>query len=133
MRRADPGPVVVWRLGDALLAVELDAVEAVVSVDTDGRARTRAGLLEITTPPGLDSSGASRHAVVLLRCDGEEEARIALAADEVEGVVEPDDASAVDPPEWLASVESAHLRALVPLADRRVAALLEVAALFQRS
>jgi len=124
---AGPGTLVVWRLGDALLAVPLDAVEEVVAVGGDRQARGREVVLDVVDPPGLPPHESPRHAVII-RAVGTAR-RVALAADQVEGVRDPSDAPALDPPPWLAALASVHTRTLVRLDDRRVAALLDVAAL----
>jgi chemotaxis signal transduction protein len=127
--RGDLGSVVVWRLGDALLAVEVDVVDQIVSVGPDGRARTRDGDLEVVLPPGVDPEHAPGQAVVVLAGHGPDRSRIAVAAEHVEGVVESGDATALDSPAWLAGLESAHVRSLVQIEGGRVAALLHTAAM----
>jgi chemotaxis signal transduction protein len=133
--RGEQGALVVWRLGDALLAVPLHDVDEVVGVDPAGLARAREGPLELRAPPGLELPAASHQAVVV---GGGEAApgsarpkRMALAADEVEGVYGSDEASSEAPPTWLGEIGSPHLASLVRLQDGRVAAALDVGALFR--
>jgi chemotaxis signal transduction protein len=128
MRPSEPGPVLLWRLGEALLAVELTAVEEIAGVDAAGRARTRAGDLPIEAPPGLESAARPARAVVL-RPAGLGR-RIALAADEVEGVMEPASPGGLPTPDWLGGLGSPHVRALIRVDDVRVAALLDTDPLF---
>jgi chemotaxis signal transduction protein len=127
--------MVVWRLGDALLAVALGAVDEVVGVDADGLARARGGALELRAPPGLDLPPGSRHAVVIASGAGEgagpgsPSQRLALAADEVVGVYEAADVSPLPPPDWLGRLDAGHLSGLIRLQDGRVAATLDPDAL----
>ena len=125
MPAAEPERAVVWRLGEALLAAPLDAVQEVASVTKDGRARTRSGELEPLVPNGLEVPRPSRRAVVLLVGDR----GVAVAADEVEGVAEVPESMAVAPSEWLGQLDTRHVRAVVRLVDGRLAALLEPDAL----
>lgn len=129
MQPGDLGAVVVWCLGDALLAVELGVVDRIVPVGPDGRARTGDGPVEVCTPQGLEPGRPPRYAVLLR--GGRDGSRLAVAAEHVEGVFEPGDATAVDQPEWLAGLDSAHVRSLIRLADQRLAVLLDVAALYE--
>jgi chemotaxis signal transduction protein len=129
--RPERGSVVVWRLGEALLAVDLDAVDEVVGVEAGGRARARTGLLELVAPPGLTLPTASRQAVVVRGGGGDRApSRLALAADQVEGVYGADQATTVARPAWLASLDAPHVAGLVQLDDGRLAAALDVGALF---
>jgi chemotaxis signal transduction protein len=127
--------MVVWRLGDALLAVALGAVDEVVGVGADGRARARGGALELHAPPGLDLPAGSRQAVIIASGAGEgvgagsPPQRLALAADEVEGVYEAGDVSPLPPPGWLGRLDAPHLTGLIRLQDGRVAAALDPDAL----
>ncbi len=128
MPPADPpaASFVVWRLGDALLAVPLDVVDEVAPVDASGQARGRTGSWAVVDPPGLPRSDHPRQAVVVRVTGGE--GRLALAADEVDGVRDAATAAVLDPPPWLAALSSGHTRSLIRLDDRRVAAVLDVAA-----
>lgn len=115
-----PDRVVVWRLGEALLAAALDAVAEVAPVGPDGRARTREGSLDLVVPRGLTPAPAAGRAVVLY-AGGR---RVAVPAEEVEGVrhCRPGDVEA--PPSWLGALAAPAVRALVRVDDRRIAALL---------
>jgi hypothetical protein len=130
-------PIVVWHLRGATLALPLEAVEEIVAVGDDGRARGRAGALEVVAPPGLEEGEGVRWAVVVR--GGRPTARggkrtsggggVALGADLVEGVVvggvEVDVRS-----EWLGGLDLGHLKALLRLDDGRLAALLDLESLF---
>jgi hypothetical protein len=118
------GPIVVWHLRGALLALPLDAVEEIVAIGEDGRAGGRGGDLEVTAPPGLGSAEGARWGVVL---KGPRRAakRLALGADQVEGVMagfEEVEAGS----EWLGMLDLRHLKALLRLEDGRLAALLDL-------
>jgi hypothetical protein len=134
-------PIVVWHLRGATLALPLEAVEEIVAVGDDGRARGRAGMLEVMAPPGLEEGEGFRWAVVVRvggprarggkRAAGEGEGGggVALGADLVEGVVvggvEVDVRS-----EWLGGLDLGHLKALLRLHDGRLVALLDLESLF---
>jgi hypothetical protein len=134
-------PVVVWHLRGATLALPLEAVEEIVAVGDDGRARGRAGVLEVVAPPGLEEGEGVRWAVVVrggrptarggkrTADGGEGGGGVALGADLVEGVVvggvEVDVRS-----EWLGGLDLGHLKALLRLDDGRLAALLDLESLF---
>lgn len=135
MQPADPPTVVVWRYDGALLAVPLAAVEEIVSIDGQGRAVARGGALQIVAPPGLGMGAPTRRAVVVRperASDADEvgeEERVALAAEEVEGVVEAPVRLDVGS-EWLGGLDLGHLRGLLRLDAGRLAALLDVDSLF---
>jgi hypothetical protein len=134
-------PIVVWHLRGATLALPLEAVEEIVAVGDDGRARGRAGVLEVVAPPGLEEGEGVRWAVVVrggrptarggkrTADGGEGGGGVALGADLVEGVVvggvEVDVRS-----EWLGGLDLGHLKALLRLEDGRLAALLDLESLF---
>jgi hypothetical protein len=130
-------PIVVWHLRGATLALPLEAVEEIVAVGDDGRARGRAGVLEVMAPPGLEEGEGVRWAVVVRgarpRARGGKRAAggggVALGADLVEGVVvggvEVDVRS-----EWLGGLDLGHLKALLRLDDGRLVALLDLESLF---
>jgi hypothetical protein len=138
-------PIVVWHLRGATLALPLEAVEEIVAVGDDGRARGRAGVLEVMAPPGLEGGEGVRWAVVVrggrprarggTRAAGGGEGGggggggVALGADLVEGVVvggvEVDVRS-----EWLGGLDLGHLKALLRLDDGRLVALLDLESLF---
>lgn len=124
-RPAAPARVVVWRLGDALLAVDVDRVVEIAPVDPDGRARSRLGALTLAVPPGLAAPARPQRAVVLRTSRGP----VGAPADAVEGVHECAPGTVGAPPAWLAGLSEAGVRALVRLDDRRIAALLEPDAL----
>lgn len=131
MPRVEAGPVVLWRLGDALLAIELMAVEEIAPVDAAGRARSREAELEVAVPPGLAPDQPAAAAVVVRMAGAPEPRRMALAAHAVDGVVEGEQVGGVATPAWLEGLEHAHIRALLRLDDGRVAALLDTDALFR--
>jgi chemotaxis signal transduction protein len=122
---------VVWTLGEAVLAVALEVVDEVVGVDGEGLARARSGALQLTAPPGLDIPATSRQAVVVRSGEAESPARLALAADQVEGVYDSDHATLVARPGWLGRLHAPHMASLVQLHDGRLAAALDVDALFR--
>lgn len=122
---AEATRVVVWGVGDALLAVPLDAAIEIAAVGTDRRAITRAGPLELWTPPGLQEVYDCRRAVVVRASGG----AVALAADAVEGVKPYTEREAAPTPPWLRSLPTPHMAGLVRLDDDRVAALLAVESL----
>lgn len=117
--------VVVWRLAGALLAVPLAAVVEIAAVTADGRAVTRAGRLELRTPPGLslaaDAADCTR--AVVVRTGG---GAMALAAEVVEGVKPYTKRERAPTPPWIRTLPTEHLAGLIRLDDRRVAALLAV-------
>jgi hypothetical protein len=110
-------PVVVWEAGGALLAVPLEDTIEVTDVDRDGRALSREGRLELSTPPGLVVDRPVR-AIVVRHPDGP----LALAAGSVEGVCEATGTTATPP--WLEGLAVRHMDGLVVLDDGRIAALL---------
>lgn len=118
----EEGQALVWRLGDALLAAPLEAVVEVTIVGADGRAVTRAGPVDLTAPPGARSSSVPQRAVVV-RARGD---TLALAADEVEGVVPRTLRDSAVTPSWLRSLPTTHISGLVRLDGGRVAALLAI-------
>lgn len=117
--------VVVWRVGDALLAVPLDAAIEIAAVAPDGRAATRAGSLELWTPPGLQEVDDCRRAVVVRAGEGS----VAMAAETVEGVKPYTEREAAPTPPWLRSLATPYMAGLIRLDDDRVAALLAVESL----
>jgi chemotaxis signal transduction protein len=129
MPPGDAGAVVVWRLGDAVLAVELGAVDRIVPVGPDGRARTHEGSVRVYTPQGIEPARPPRQAVLLHAGPGG--SRLAVAAEHVEGVFDPEDATAIAPPEWLVGLDSTQVRSLIRLVDQRLAVLLDVATLYR--
>ncbi len=112
----------VWRSGDALLAVPLAAVLEIAAPDADGRVRSRVGSLPVSTVPGLPPAANPPRAVVI-RAGG---ATVALAADDVEGVREYTARESARTPPWLRLLNIDHLAGLVRLDEGRVAALLAV-------
>jgi hypothetical protein len=136
-------PIVVWHLRGATLALPLEEVEEIVAVGDDGRARGRAGMLEVVAPPGLEVGEGVRWAVVVRGGrltarggkrtagggEGGGEGGVALGADLVEGVVvggvEVDVRS-----EWLGGLDLGHLKELLRLDDGRLVALLDLESLF---
>lgn len=125
MHAADEGRVVVWRVGDVLLAARLADTVEIAAVASDGRAVSRSGRLEPRTPPGIPVPERPARAVVV-RVGGRE---MALAADEVLGIepFTPGGVAAV--PAWLDDLFAPHLTRLVRLPDHRLAALLDLTAL----
>jgi len=119
---SDPARALVWRSGDALLAVPVDAVLEVTDTDDEGRARSRRGPVPLSAVPGLQPAGHARRAVVV-RSGG---TTLALAADEVEGVREYTVRESAPTPPWLGTLPTGHLAGLVRLDEGRVAALLAV-------
>lgn len=113
----DERSAVVWRLGDALLAVDVDDVVEIAPA-ADG-AESRLGTIGFHQIPGLASRQAGR-AVVVRRGDEP----LALPADAVEGVTTYDPAENASTPDWLRDVPAVHLAGLIRLPDRRLAALL---------
>jgi hypothetical protein len=122
------GPIVVWHLRGALLALPLEVVEEIVAVGADGRARGRGGDVEVTAPPGLGSGEGARWGVVLRATRGAA-SRLALGADQVEGVMAGFEEVDVGS-EWLGVLDLRHLKALLRLEDGRLAALLDFESLF---
>jgi chemotaxis signal transduction protein len=119
---------VVWRLGELLLAVPLADVEEIAPVDADTRfASSRGAALEVVPPHGVPMAAEPRRAVVVRGGPG---VRVALAADDVEGVLPAGAAAGVAPPAWLAGLDLRHVAHLVRLADGRIAAVLMVERLF---
>lgn len=127
------GPLVVWSLGDALLAVPVAAVEEVVPVDDTGRVHARAGELDLAPASLLRVVSRPSHAVVVRAAAEAGERRLALPADRVEGVLGADRAAGIPAPGWLDGIEAPHIASLVRLDTGRVAALLDVAELFRAS
>lgn len=124
MPPAETERAVVWRLGGALLAAPLDAVREVAPVTAEGLARTRTGEVEAVVPHGLDAT-PPRRAIILSVGDQV----VAVAAEEVEGVADVPERAVAGPPGWLSKLDTRHVRAVVRLADDRLAALLEPEAL----
>lgn len=122
MPPAEERRVVVWRLGDALLAAPLAVAVEVAPVGPDGKARTRTGPLELRTPPGLPAPGRSPRAMVLRVGDE----LVAMAADDVEGVKSYTADRAASLPPWLRALPAGHLAGLVRVDDGRIAALLAI-------
>lgn len=120
-----PDRVVVWSLGEALLAAALHDVVAVAPVGDDGRAHGREGGVGLVVPPGLPPPASPVQAVILDTARG----RVAVPADGVEGVRECGPGSVAPPPPWLQGLAATVLRGLVRLDDRRIAGLLDPDAL----
>lgn len=119
---ADDQQVVVWHVGDAILAVPVETVVEIASVDRDGTVRSRTGTLQPITPPGLDPPASPERAVVLRNASGS----LAMAADHVDGVTTCERGAATPTPEWLRTLPTRHLASLIRLDGDRVAALLAV-------
>lgn len=117
--------VVVWRVGDALLAAPLADTAEIAAVSRDGRALSRSGRLELRTPPGLSPPARPRRAVVLRAG----KAALAMAADEVEGVRPYTERHTPATPAWIGTLKADHLAGLIRLDDDRIAALLAIDAL----
>lgn len=117
--------VVVWRVGDALLAAPVDAVVEIAAVDAAGTVRSRVGALDPRTPPGLEPPEAPVRAVVLRAGGG----HLAMAADHVDGVTAWEPGATAPTPDWLRSLPTGHVASLIRLDQDRVAALLAVDAL----
>lgn len=117
-------PVLVWRLGEALLCAQVDAILEVAAVRGSGVVATQEGEAPLVRLPGLPA-GEPRRAVVVRTGDG----LLALPADAIEGIraIAPD--RFAPPPHWLDAVAGEHVRALVTLDDDRLAVLLAVDAL----
>lgn len=120
-------PVLVWRRGEALLAVEVDAVLEVARAEgstPDATVRTRAADAPVLNLPGLPRDPAT-HAVIVRTGAG----LVALPADVVEGIraVTPDRFASA--PRWLHALAPDHVRGIVTLDDDRLAVLLAVDAL----
>lgn len=128
MPAGEAARVVVWRVGDALLAVPLAAAVEIAAVASDGKAVSRAGRLEIRTPPGIPHVSRCPRAVVV-RAGPTGGELVALAAEAVEGVKAYAEKDAAVTPEWLRGLSMAHVAGLIRVDDRRVAALLAVDAL----
>lgn len=125
MSRGEEARAVVWRVGDALLAIPLSAAMEIAAVASDGRAEARSGRLELRTPPGVSALTDCRHAVVVRTA----ESPVALAAEAVDGVLAYTQLDAVPAPAWLRGLSTEHIAGLIRLDDQRVAALLAVEAL----
>jgi chemotaxis signal transduction protein len=122
------GEVVVWRWSEALLALPLFAVQEIAKVSArTGRVRTRHGALELEPPPGVTPGRRAPRAVVVRSRSGT--AVKALAADHVDGILAPG-SDVVDLPAWLSSLDARHVSAVIRLEDGRLAALLDLDALF---
>lgn len=120
--RTGPLQVVVWRLGDALLAAPVALVDEVTPLDREGRARCRTGPLALTPIPALEPGTPARNAVVVQRGGR----RFALPASTVEGVrtVAGD---AHEAPAWLGRRARRRVTGILMLEDDRLAALLDFA------
>lgn len=125
MPHGEEARAVVWRIGEALLAVPLDVAMEIAAVGADGQARARTGRLEVRTPPGVTAPPYCPHAVVV-RTTG---SPMALAAEAVDGVLAYTERHAVPAPAWLGGLPTDHIAGLIRLNDQRVAALLAVEAL----
>ena len=121
-RDSDELQVVVWYVGDAILAAPVETVIEIAPVDREGAVRSRAGTLQLTSPPGLDPPASPERAVVLRNAAG----AVAMAADSVDGVVTCGRGAATSTPEWLRALPTRHLASLIRLDDDRVAAMLAV-------
>lgn len=121
-------PVLVWRRGEALLAVEVDAVLEIArtraAAAADEPVRTRAGQAPVLNLPGLPRDPATQ-AVILRTAAG----LAALPADAVDGIRAITADRFAPPPRWLAALAPDHVRGIVTLDDDRLAALLAVDAL----
>jgi chemotaxis signal transduction protein len=135
MARLD-GPVLVWRLGGNLLAVDLEFVEEILPVDDTGGVHGRAGALEVLEASVLDATGEPSLAVVVRDTGGQagpDEAgprRLALPAEQVDGVIHAHQAAGLPGPEWMADICAPRITSLVLLDNGRIAALLNLAELF---
>lgn len=116
--------VLVWRLGDALLAAPIDAVVEVAPAN-GGSTESRAGRLDVRSVPGLRTRGDAPRAVILRKTSG----LMAIAADEVEGVRTSTGREESPKPGWLRTVPTDHFDGLLQLPGARVAALLAVESL----
>ncbi|MEJ2503864.1 MAG: hypothetical protein P8177_11235 [Gemmatimonadota bacterium] len=117
--------VVVWRLGDAVLAVPLADTVEIAAVDGEGRADGRGGALALTPPPGLPLPRRATLAVVVRTAAG----ATALAADEVLGVRTVADGGTEPVPAWLGALPTAHIEGMIRVDGDRTAALLDATAL----
>lgn len=126
MPRAEPDHVVVWRVGDVLLAVALDDVMEVAAVGDGRTASARGGALTLTAIRGLDTRAEPAHRAIVVRTS---RGPRAVAATEVEGVFESPDIGVHATPRWLEGVETGPVKALVRVDDQRTAALLDVEAI----
>ena len=130
MPPAERPPVLVWRRGEALLAVEVDSVLEIARTDApagtadDEPVRTRGGVAPVLNLPGLPRERAAR-AVILTTDAG----LVALPADAVEGIRAMTADRFASAPEWLQALAPDHVRGIVTLDDDRLAALLAVDAL----
>jgi chemotaxis signal transduction protein len=120
--------VVVWRTGEALLAVPLESTVEIAGVDAGGLAVGRDGPLELAPPPGLALPDGAQRAVVVRTPGG----TVALAADSVEGVMVVAGEGAEPVPPWLGRLPVDHIEGVVRTRDGQVAALLDVDALGAR-
>lgn len=120
--------VVVWSLGDALLAAPLAVIVEIATVAADGRAMSRLGPLDVRSAPGLPAPAGPRRAVVV-RTGEAGAAALAIAADDVEGVKPYTPAEAAATPAWLRTLPTGHIAGMIRLDDDRIAALLAIEAL----
>lgn len=122
MPQAEETRIVVWRVGEALLAAPLADTVEIAAVAGDGRAVSRSGHLELRTPEGLEPPREPRRAVVVESAAGP----TAMAADEVVGVRShrPGDVAGI--PAWLSEVSDRAVTSLVRLDDDRIVALVAV-------
>lgn len=127
MPAAERPPALVWRRGDALLAVEVDAVLEVTPAAREDAVDTREGPAPFLHLPGLPREAAPR-AVVLRSAAG----LVALPADGVDGIRAVVDGRVMPPPPWLRGFAPDYIRAIVALDDDRLAVLLAVDALRPR-
>ena len=125
MPPAEQARAIVWRIGEALLAVPLEAALEVAAVSADGMAMSRKGQLELRAPPGLPPVLDCRRAIIVVTRDG----LVALPAESVDGVLPYSVQDTAATPPWLGRLTTDHLAGLIRLDDHRIAALLAVEAL----
>lgn len=116
-----PDAVLVWRWGDALLALPVVAVDEVARVGADGQAASRGAAMPVAAIPGLESREAPSTAVIA-RTGAR---RVALPAADVEGVVAVS-AAVRDTPGWLGDEARRRIQGVLELTDGRLAAMLRL-------
>jgi chemotaxis signal transduction protein len=100
-------------------------------VDEDGRARGRDGEVQIVDSTLPDAAGWHPRAIAFRHAAGASARRLALPADQVEGVVAAQEAAALTPPPWLARIDAPYIADLVRLETGEIAALLDLAELLR--